>query len=298
MSLYKIFEEGLSDAKKNKPLILTGLACIGVVTTSIVSIFAGKKLQKKDEVVKQKIEEKKSAGEEVTKKDIVVMNVKEKWPIFVPVVAGVGLTCFCTVQSYKESAKKIAGLTVALTATDQAFKSYKKAAEKILGEKEKEVEQEKMKQEVLANPVSKETEQKYLVDKEKQLANNVFNGNEEWWDPLTRQTIYDSGVNIVKAFEQANYRLKNGENFIPWSDVLYEISKTALNGPEIKCDDPVAEEVGWTYDRFGKYHDGIPYDVSGKYGVRIGTGRYVAKIGYKAEFQVSGNTVDYLYNNY
>ena len=68
MDLYKIFEDGFDDMKKNSPLILTGLACVGVVATSVVSIFAGKKLQKKDEIVQKKIEEKliKLAKEAVT----------------------------------------------------------------------------------------------------------------------------------------------------------------------------------------------------------------------------------------
>ena len=294
MSLYKFFEEGMEDAKKNSPLIFTGFACVGVVATSIISIFAGKKLQKKDEVVKKKIEEKKAAGEVITLKESVIMHVKEKWPALAPVVIGAGITCYCTIKSYKISAKRIAGLTVTLASTTQAFDSYKKAAEKVLGEKEKEIDREKMKNEILENPVKPEEQQKFLETQKSNYANNVFNGPMAFFEPLTKQTIFCSESDIVRAFEEINYRLKSGsENFIPLADFLYCLSKYSEN--TIKYDEtsvPEAYEAGWLFDRC-KYH-GIDYENKFDDGVRIGT-QFYAKIKYKAYWQGNEREINFLY---
>lgn len=294
MNLYKLFDEGWEDIKKDSPLILTGLACAGVVATSVISIFAGKKLQKKDEVVKKIIEEKKEAGTPLTKKESVILNVKEKWPALAPVAIAVGVTCFCAIKSYKISAKRIAGLTVALTATTKAFDGYKKAAEKLLGEKEKEIEREKMKNDILENPTKPEEEQKFLETQKKNYENNIYNGPMAFFEPLTKQTIYCTESDIVRAFEEVNYRVKsNQENFVPLADFLYCLSKYAQN--DIKYGDkdcPEAQEAGWLYDRC-KYH-GIDYSNKFDDGVRIGS-QFFAKIKYKAYWQASGNEVNFLY---
>lgn len=289
MGLYKIFEEGMSEMKKNSPLVLTGLACFGVVTTSIVSIFAGKKLQKKDEIVKKKIEEKKAAGEIVTKRESIVLHVKEKWPALMPVVIGAGVTCYCTIKSYKISAKKIAGLTTALTATSQAFESYKKATKKLLGEKEQDIQREKMKQDVLNNPANPEDEKKFLEMKNQQVANNQFNGIEEWWEPLTQQRIYCTAADITRAFEEISYRVKNrDEDFVEFLDFLYALSKYSQG--TIKYDRPEVTEAGWSYDRWNR---GIAYDLNTNIGVRV-DGRFIPQICYRANWQVSQNEIDFM----
>lgn len=290
MSLYKIFEEGLSDAKKNSPKILTCLAGLGIAATSVVSIFAGKKLQKKDEEIEKKFEEKKAAGKEVTTKEVIKTHIKEKLPVLVPVAICVGVTEFCSFKAYTESAKQIAGLTIALTTTNQAFDSYKKATKKLLGEKEEEIQRERMKQDILDNPPDKKAEQKFLETKQQQIENNIYNGIEEWFEPLTKATIYITNADIVRAFECINYRLKNkDEDFIPFSDFLYELSKYSQNDISQYMYEPAAQEAGWSYENWK--HGGIVYNVDGKKGVRV-NGRLISKIMYKANWMVSGNIID------
>ena len=290
MNLYKIFEEGMEDAKKNSPLILTGIACVGVVATSVLSIFAGKKLQKKDDVVKKKIEEKKAAGEIVTKKETFVLHVREKWPALAPVVVGAGVTCFCIIKSYKISAKRIAGLTVALTATEKAYDSYKKATQKLLGEKEREIEQERMRNDMLENPGNPEDEKKHLERKQVEYDNNIYNGEDAFWEPLTKQRIYCSVGDVVRAFELMNARLKSKEeNFIPFTDFLYELSMHANN--KVDWNRPEAQNAGWSYDKF-KY-GGIPYDRDYDDGIKI-NGVFYNKIKYKANWYMADNEINFI----
>lgn len=293
MKLYEFFEEGLSDAKNNSPLILTGLACIGVVATSVISIFAGKKLQKKEELIKEKIEIKRSEGIELTKKETVILHVKEKFPALAPVVVGVIVTGVCIIGSYKISAKKIAGLTVALTATTKAFDGYKAATEKLLGEKEAEIQCEKIKQDILDHPPKEADEQKFLTQQKSDYNNNVFNGIQAFWEPLTKQPVYCTQSDIVRAFETVNYRVKsNFENFVPVADFLYELNRYSQN--ELDIDDkthPEAQEAGWLYDRCGNY--GIEYSNDFKEGVLIGS-QYYGIIKYRAYWQASQNRIDYM----
>ena len=295
MELYKFFDEGFDDMKKNSPLILTGLACVGVVATSVISIFAGKKLQKKDEIVKQKIEEKKSEGIVLTKKETVILHVKEKWPALAPVAVGVIVTGACVIGSYKISAKRIAALTTALTVTTKAFDGYKAAAEKLLGEKEKEIQREKMKNDILENPPKKEDEQKFNEQKKMEYENNVFNGVNAFWEPLTKQCIYCTESDVVRALEEINYRVKSGdEEFVPVGEFLYALSRYAQN--QIKCNEkevPEAYKVGWSYDRC-KYGHGIEYNHKFEDGVRVGT-QFYAKIEYVAYWD-TGEKLDYIYD--
>ena len=277
MNLYKIFEEGLEDAKKNSPLILTGLACVGVVATSVVSIFAGKKLKEKDEIVQKKIEEKKAAGEIVTKKQSVILHVREKWPALAPVVVTSIATGACIIGSYKISAKRIVALTTIATVATSERDMYKKALDKVIGEKE--AEREKMKQQLEANPMPKQIENKVKTEG----ANNVdqiFNTTQCWYEPTTNQYIACSEAEITKAFEEISSRVKFGEDFVSFDEFLWALP-VQVKHPQI------ANTFGWSRERCSR---GIVYDTSD--GVKADNGMFVGKIGYKAYLETTGYPID------
>lgn len=283
MNLYQFFNEGLDDAKKNSPLIFTGLACVGVVATSIISIFAGKKVQQKDEIVKEKIEEMKASGEEVTPKKVFVEHVKEKWPALAPVAVGIIVTCFCTIKSYKISAKRIVGLTTALTATTKAFDGYKKAAEKLLGDKEQEIRREKMKNELAENPMPKAIEDKVKTEGANNV-DNIYNTVQSWYEPTTNQYIPCTEGEIVKALEACSSRVKFGESFVSFDEFLWELP--------VKVEHPqIAQTFGWPYERCKR---GIMYNL--KDGVKAPNGLFVGKIGYQAYTETTEYLIDTINN--
>ena len=151
-----------------------------------------------------------------------------------------------------------------------------------------------MKNDILENPVKPEEQQKFLETQKSNYANNVFNGPTAFFEPLTKQTIFCTESDIVRAFEECNYRLKTGsEDFIPLADLLYALSRYAQN--EIKYSDkecPEAQEAGWLYERC-QYH-GIDYSNKFDDGVRIGA-QFYAKIKYRAYWQASKNEINFLY---
>lgn len=283
MNLYQFFSEGLDDAKKNSPLIFTGLACVGVVATSIISIFAGKKMQQKDEVVKEKIEEMKVSGEEVTPKKVFVEHVKEKWPALAPVAVGVIVTCFCTIKSYKISATRIVGLTTALTATTKAFDGYKKAAEKLLGDKEQEIRREKMKNELAENPMPKALEDKVKTEGANNV-DNIYNAVQSWYDEVTNQYVGCTEGDIVRALESCSSRVKFGESFVSYDEFLWELP--------VKVEHPqIAQTIGWPYERC---KHGIEYNL--KDGVKAPNGLFVGKIGVKVYTETTEYLIDTINN--
>ena len=289
MNLMKMFNEGFKDAKKNSPLIFTGLACVGVITTSIVSIFAGKKLQKKDEKVKKIIEEKEEQGIVVTRKESLVLHVREKWPAYVAPTLAVGFTLFCTIRSYKEAAKTIATLSTAVAVANKTLEETKAASKKLLGEKEDELQRERMKQQLEKNPADPKDESKLEETRARQIAEGDYDLYNCWWEPITNQRVYATAASITKAFEECSAQVKyEGTSFVSFYDFLYVLNRYTL--VPIKSFKPeLTQEFGWDYDRVGRY-GGITYDLTK--GVQAPNGSFIGKIGYKAYYQVTGNSVD------
>ena len=294
MKFFEMFEEGLDDMKQHSPLILAGIACLGVVATAAISIHAGKKLKLKDDIVKQKIEEKKQAGEVVTRKDSLVLHVREKWPAIVPVVAVGAVTITSMIFSYKISAKRIATLTTALAVTTKAFDGYKQAAEKLLGEKEKEIQREKLKNEVNQNPPSKELTDKVDADNKKLQeeyekskargdTNAVFNTVQVWYEPVTNQYFKAQESEIVKAFEQVANKLQSGMyDEVTVNDLLYDID-------DADASMPAGNVFMWTQKRFPK---GPKYDL--REGVKAPNGVFVGKISYDVGTGIDGMDTDWM----
>lgn len=286
MSLLSMFDEGLDDFKKNSPLILAGAACIGVVATSIISVCAGKKLKEKDEVVKVKLKKKEEAGEEITKGKIILANVKEKLPTLAPVIALSGVTMACMISSYKISAKRIATLTTALTVTTKAFDGYKKAAEKLLGEKEKEIQREKMKNDMKENPVPKELtteEDNKKLTETKGGTNEEYNRVQVWYEPITNQYFKAPESEIVKAFANVRDKLRSGTyDEVTVNDWLYEIDDAdhTLKAGNVFL---------WTY---GRFPNGPTYDLSD--GVKAPNGVFVGKISYEIGTGLDGQDVGWM----
>jgi len=280
MKLLELVNEGMDDMKKNSPFILAIGACVGVAATAFVSVFAGKKLKVKEEAVEQKLEEKRAAGEEVTKKDIHVEHFKAAAPTLAPVVGLSAVTMICMIFSYKISAKRIAALTTAYTLTSKAYAEYRKAAQKILGEKEKEIERERFKNEVNEDPMSKELEDK-VRESNKDIAEKYRSGSTTeiystvpvWKERVTNQYFRITEGDLEKTFGIMNDRLKSGSyDELTVNDWLREIKRYDNS---VEVDRAAGNLVGWPYDIYKHYKDGIPHDLSD--GVKAENGLFVGR---------------------
>lgn len=278
MKLFDIFEEGLKDFKEHSPLILAGVACVGVVATTVISIHAGKKLKEKDAIVEEKIKLKaEEKGTALTTKESLVIHVREKWPALAPVIIVGGITIISMIFSYKISAKRIVALTTALSVTTQSRDAYKKVAEKLLGEKE--LEREKAKAEAEEHPMSKEFEEHAKASKEQCNISNIYNGPEVWYEPNTHQYINVKGTDLVRCFEEMSYRVKSGESFVSFDEFLWALERYATNNIEHPN---IAQTFGWPDERCIK---GIEYRTDITW--QAPNGMAVNKIAYKAYTEVT-----------
>lgn len=103
----------------NKSVILSGVACIGVVATGIL---AGRSALKAEEVLK----EKKPEGKWETFKAVA--------PSYIPPIAVGAATIACIVLSHRLDAKTIAGLSAAAAASEEGYRRFKGKVKDILGE--------------------------------------------------------------------------------------------------------------------------------------------------------------------
>lgn len=258
-NLLNLFNQGWENCKENSPAILTGFASLGVAGAIILGVRAGKKIQQKTEAVDQKLEEKKASGEEVTVKESRIEHVKAYFPAILPAVGVGAMAIGCTIASYKISAKRIAALTTAYTLTAQAFAEYKKAAEKLLGEKEKEIQRERLKEYEKEHPMDKEMEEKVKEDYKKaetepSAADRIYGIKPVWLDKITGQHLYATRDQIWRALEEFNVEIRTSDDddWHPWNNFL-------INIPGTEYDRISGEAVGFYKADFP---DGIQLDLT------------------------------------
>lgn len=122
--LQKILYKSKSYLKRHSPTILTCIAAIGVVATSVMAVRATPKAML---LINEK---KKEKGEELTKLEVVVVAA----PIYIPTIL-VGLsTISCVFGANMLNKRSQASLASAYAMLDQSYKQYRKAANSVYGE--------------------------------------------------------------------------------------------------------------------------------------------------------------------
>lgn len=277
--LYDLFNETVDYCEKNSPAILSTFACLGVVGTMILGVHAGKKVAKKEDKVKEQIKEKEAKGEVVTKKESRIMYVKSHFPEVIPVIVVGTLSITCTIASYKISAKRIAALSTAYALLSKTHEEYKKAAQKLLGEKEKEIERERMKTQMEKNPPPDELKEETLkkVGEGGKTTNDIYQTVPVWYDELSNQYFKATEAEIREAFANVRTKLRGGTyDFVSVNDFLYDI-------PDAKHNIPTLDRIGWTAARFP---NGPRFNLDD--GAKAPNGLFVGKIEYDWGTEIDG----------
>lgn len=195
--------------KENSPVILTGCAAAGVVTTAI---FAVKATPKACEIIE---------GEGLEDK---VDIVKATWKLYIPAIASGVVTIACIVGANHISLKRSAALASLYSLSEATLKEYQdKVVEKIGEKKEQEVRDEIAQDRVRKNPQGENPV--ILTGRGEVLCLDSISGRYFKSDiEKIRKTVNDLNVNLNKDF------------FIPVNDLYYE-----LGLPGIK----LGEMIGW-----------------------------------------------------
>lgn len=184
--------------KNNSRIILTVGTIIGIGTV----IFTTSKATIK---TKDDLEHLYDEKEEVTKKDIAKVVVKDCWPVAV----SAGSTIFMTVANHKISTKKIQTATLAYEFTREAYDTYKQKVREKLGETaDREVETEIVKGKM------KDIQQNEIID--------LGYGNVLFIEGITGQTFRTSVDYIRQCEKRFNQDLKCSDwlCFNDWLSIL------------------------------------------------------------------------------
>lgn len=134
----------LGYARENTPLILTGTAVSGVVTTSILSTKAGVRHR-------EILDDEFNGGRNAKKTDV----FKRTWKVWVPTAVSGVLTIGSVVMIHWTHQKRYAALMGLYALGNQAFQEYRESIDEILDDKTK----EEVKQRVVSKAVHRDEDE-------------------------------------------------------------------------------------------------------------------------------------------
>lgn len=211
-------------ATDNSPLILTGLGCIGVVTTSVLAVQAGMSAEKTVENARAVASMKREAADPP-----VVFTRKEKfemtWKLYLLPVCSAALTVGCVIGAQKINARRAATLAGVLALTQDDLRTYKdKVREKMTGPKAKEVDDE----------IAESKGRRAIANSE---VVNIPEGDVLCVEAYTGRTFASSRNKIERAENDLNRRMLNGMGEAASLSEFYDLLGLPHTDP--------SDEYGW-----------------------------------------------------
>lgn len=171
----------------NKTGILTGLGIGGMIGSTILAVKSTPEAVKRIQAAEQ------LKGEPLTKKEI----IQETWTCYAPAAAASVASATLIMASDKMSGNQNAALMAAYKTAEAMYDEYKEAAVEVVGEKkEREIQSEVAKQQILKNPP---TESNVIFSKGKTLC----------YESLSGQYFYSEIEEVKSAFNMLNHRMIN-----------------------------------------------------------------------------------------
>lgn len=216
--LYKVVRKSGVTLKRQSPIILTGVAVAGVLTTAILAVKATPNALRILDI------ESSRKKEELTKLEM----VKTTWKCYIPSGIMGTVTIACIIGATSVNLKRNAALVSAYSLTEKALKEYQSKVVEVIGKnKEQKIKDEIAKDKITNNP-----------PKESEI---IFTGNGETlcYEALSGR-YFKSDIEKVRKAENAINKQLLKDGFICLNDLFYE-----LGLPSTKLGD----ELGWNnYD--------------------------------------------------
>lgn len=148
-SLVPVLRRAVSGVKHNSPIILTGLAVGGVVTTAILAVRATPKAIR---ILEDSTLSWQKDGEPMVK-NRKLESIKLVWPLYVPAVLTGAATIAAIIGAQSINSRRQAALIGAFTITEGAFQEYRDQVTEVLGkQKEQGVRDAVIQKKVDENP--------------------------------------------------------------------------------------------------------------------------------------------------
>lgn len=206
---------------KNLPTILSGMAVVGVGTTTVFAVYATNQVKEHIEAKNEIL--RRTNRPELTRKEI----VKDEWKYFIPTVISASSTIACILGSNSINLRRNAAIMGLYTLSDTSLKEYKEKVVKEIGKRKEEKVRNEIDQEKLnTNP-----------PKEGQIIMTGY-GDTLCWDALSDRYFKSDLEKLRQIQNDLNYRLLS-EMWISLNEVYIELG---LN--EIR----LGYDLGWSVD--------------------------------------------------
>lgn len=221
--------------KKNSPVILTGLAIVGVISTAYAAYKAGPRADKILEAYRKDMRDCHPNDKEA-KRAVVGETVKKMVPVVAPPIIMGGVTIACIVGSHSVSSRRIAALSAAYSLSETTVKNLNSKMEEMLGEKKaRAIKDSIMKDKLKADS---EKDKKILSDGQLVIPSD---GTVLCKDLYSGRLFYSNAEKIKQAIAKCSYDIIS-DMYISLNN-FYE----AIDSPQLPRI-PMGEDLGWNID--------------------------------------------------
>lgn len=221
--------------RKNSPVILTGLAIVGVISTAYSAYKAGPRAEKILEAYRKDMKDCHPNDKEA-KRAVVGETVKKMIPVMAPPIIMGGTTIACVVGSHSVSSRRIAALSAAYSLSESTVKNLNSKMEEMLGEKKARAVKDAIMKDKLKETEKKD--QKLLGD------GNVYvpdNGYVLCKDLHTGRPFYSTAEKIKQAIVKCSFDVQQNM-WVSLNDFYDEIDSPQLEHV------PLGDDLGWNVD--------------------------------------------------
>lgn len=225
VTIKKAVQEVGKIAEKNSPIILTGCAIVGVITTVALTIKATPEALQiiEEEENKRKLENYDDPT--LTKIEI----IKFTWKCYIPAGVMTMATVACMIGVTSVNLKRNAAIAVLYSKSKEIANEYKDKVKEIVGEKKaQEIHDEIMKDRVENKPYN--TEQVILTGKGDTLCYDSFTGR-----------YFKSDIEYIRRVQNdLNWTMISGDMRTSLNDFYYALGLGAIK---------MGDDYGWDLDR-------------------------------------------------
>lgn len=221
--------------KKNSPVILTGLAVVGVISTAYSALKAGSRASKILEEYRKDMRDCYQDDKEA-KRAVAGEMAKKMIPVVAPTVIMGGSTIACIIGSNSISSRRIAVLSAAYSLSESTVKSLNSKMDEILGEKKTQMIKESIMKDKLKE--SEKTEQKILGDGNVVIPDN---GYVLCKDLYSGRSFYSTAEKIKQAIVKCSFDVQQ-DMWVSLNDFYDEIGSPQLEHI------PMGDDLGWNVD--------------------------------------------------
>lgn len=221
--------------KRNSPVILTGFAIVGLISTAYSAYKAGPRADKILEEYRKDMEDCHPNDKEA-KRAVVGETAKKMIPVLAPPIVMGGATIACIVGSHSASSRRIAALSAAYSLSESTVKNLNNKMEEMLGEKKARAVKDAIMKDKLRETEKKD--QKLIAD------GNIYvpdNGYVLCKDLHTGRPFYSTAEKIKQAIVKCSFDVQQ-DMWVSLNDFYDEVGSPQLDHV------PLGDNLGWNVE--------------------------------------------------